>query len=195
MTETKPKNPKQTPRNKKPMEIKKENDYFPVILILVSFVLQFSFYSFDEGDYGVKNNLFGVVGHLISKAGFYLFGKAIYILPVVGFLSGMILFQKKEANKFRLFTSLPFLILSLSIFLHIIGSNTSSLRGLEGNKIGGWGAEVASIIQEKAFHELKCPVQRVGAMDIPIPSSGPMENKVLPSAKKVIETINIISGI
>jgi DNA segregation ATPase FtsK/SpoIIIE, S-DNA-T family len=137
MTETKPKNPKQTPRNKKPMEIKKENDYFPVILILVSFVLQFSFYSFDEGDYGVKNNLFGVVGHLISKAGFYLFGKAIYILPVVGFLSGMILFQKKEANKFRLFTSLPFLILSLSIFLHIIGSNTSSLRGLEGNKIGG----------------------------------------------------------
>jgi len=42
---------------------------------------------------------------------------------------------------------------------------------------------------------LKYPVQRVGAMDIPIPSSGSMENKVLFSAKKVIETINVISGI
>ena len=136
MTETTPKNPKQTSRNKKSIEVKKENVYLPVVLILVSFVLQFSFYSFDEGDYGVKNNLFGVVGHLVSKAGFYLFGKAIYILPVVGFISGMILFQKKEANKFRLLISLPFLILSLSIFLHIIGSNTSSLRGLEGNKVG-----------------------------------------------------------
>jgi S-DNA-T family DNA segregation ATPase FtsK/SpoIIIE len=137
MTETTHKNPKQTSRNKKPIEVKKENVYLPVVLILVSFVLQSSFYSFDEGEYGVKNNLFGVVGHLVSKAGFYLFGKAIYIVPVVGFLSGMILFQKKDANKSRLLTSLPFLILSLSIFLHIIGSNTSSLRGLDGNKIGG----------------------------------------------------------
>ena len=65
----------------------------------------------------------------------------------------------------------------------------------EGTKIGGWGAEVASIIQEKAFDELKCPIQRIGALDIPIPSSGPMENEMLPSAKKVIETINLISGI
>ena len=65
----------------------------------------------------------------------------------------------------------------------------------EGNKIGGWGAEVASVIQEKAFHELKCPVQRIGAMDIPIPSSGPMENEMLPSITRVIEKINAISGI
>ena len=65
----------------------------------------------------------------------------------------------------------------------------------ESNKIGGWGSEVASIIQEKVFHELKYPVQRIGAMDIPIPSSGPMEMEMLPSAKQVIETINKMSGI
>ena len=65
----------------------------------------------------------------------------------------------------------------------------------EGNKIGGWGSEVVSIIQEKAFDELKCPIQRIGAMDIPIPSSGPMENEMLPSAKKVIEAINLNPGI
>ena len=65
----------------------------------------------------------------------------------------------------------------------------------EGNKIGGWGAEVASIIQEKAFHELKCPVQRIGAMDIPIPSSGPMENEMLPSVDLIVKAINSISTI
>ncbi len=137
MTETSPKNPKQSSKNKKTAEPKIGNPYFPVLLILISFVLQFSFYSFDEGDFGIRNNLFGIVGHYISKAGFYLFGKAIYILPVLGFLSGTILLQKKDANKNRLFLSYPFLILSLSIFLHIIGNNSSNLRGLEGNKIGG----------------------------------------------------------
>jgi pyruvate/2-oxoglutarate/acetoin dehydrogenase E1 component len=63
----------------------------------------------------------------------------------------------------------------------------------EGNKIGGWSAEVASVIQEKAFNSLKCPIQRIGALDIPIPSSGLMEKKVLPSAENIIETIIRIS--
>ena len=65
----------------------------------------------------------------------------------------------------------------------------------EGNKIGGWGAEVASIIQEKASNELKCPVKRIGAMDIPIPSSGPMENEALPSVKTILEVISAISEV
>ena len=63
----------------------------------------------------------------------------------------------------------------------------------EGNKIGGWGSEVASIIQEKAFDELKCPIQRIGAMDIPIPSSGPMETEMLPSREKIAKQIKLIS--
>jgi len=60
----------------------------------------------------------------------------------------------------------------------------------EGNKIGGWGAEVAAMIQEKAFYALKSPIQRIGAMDIPIPSSGPMESEMLPSIDSVIKKIN-----
>ena len=51
----------------------------------------------------------------------------------------------------------------------------------EGNRIGGWGAELSSIIHEKAFNYLNYPVQRLGSMDIPIPSSGPMELEMLPS--------------
>jgi len=52
----------------------------------------------------------------------------------------------------------------------------------EGNVVGGWGAEVSSIINENIFDQLKYPVQRIGAMDIPIPSSGPMELEMLPSS-------------
>jgi DNA segregation ATPase FtsK/SpoIIIE, S-DNA-T family len=137
MTETTSKTSKQSSRNKKTADSKTGNSYFPLILIIVSFVLQFSFYSFDEGEYGIRNNLFGIVGHYISKTGFYLFGKAIYLLALLGFLSGTILLQKRDANKNRIFLSYPFLILSLSIFLHIIGNSSSNLRGLEGNKIGG----------------------------------------------------------
>lgn len=65
----------------------------------------------------------------------------------------------------------------------------------EGNKTGGWGAELSSIIHETAFNELKFPVKRIGSMDIPIPSSGPLENEMLPSALKIIKKINSISDV
>jgi DNA segregation ATPase FtsK/SpoIIIE, S-DNA-T family len=135
MIETSPKNTKQNSRKKQIVESSPGN-YFPVICVLLSIILFFSFYSFDEGEYGTKNNLFGIVGHYISKAGYYLFGRSIYILPAIGFISGVILFQKKDTNRKKLFLSVPFLIISISIFLNITGANNNSLRGNGGNKIG-----------------------------------------------------------
>jgi len=58
----------------------------------------------------------------------------------------------------------------------------------EGNVVGGWGAEVSSIIHENSFDKLRYPVQRLGSMDIPIPSSGPMELEVLPSMNDLYYT-------
>ena len=63
----------------------------------------------------------------------------------------------------------------------------------EGNVIGGWGAEVSSIIHENIFDQLKYPVQRIGAMDIPIPSSGPMEIEMLPSSNDLYLIFNKMS--
>jgi pyruvate/2-oxoglutarate/acetoin dehydrogenase E1 component len=60
----------------------------------------------------------------------------------------------------------------------------------EGNLIGGWGAEVSSVIHEKYFNELNYPVQRLGAKDYPIPSSGPMELEMLPSSDELFSIIN-----
>ena len=60
----------------------------------------------------------------------------------------------------------------------------------EGNLTGGWGAEVSSIIHENYFNELNYPVQRVGAKNFPIPSSGPMEDEILPSLDEILSIIN-----
>ena len=50
----------------------------------------------------------------------------------------------------------------------------------EGVRTSGWGAELASQIYEAAFGDLGKPIGRVGAREVPIPSSGPLENQVLP---------------
>jgi len=59
----------------------------------------------------------------------------------------------------------------------------------EGNKIGGWGSEVASQIQENLFADLLHSVQRIGAEDLPIPSSLPLEREVLPTKDNIIYKI------
>ena len=135
MIETGSKNPKNK-KAKAQDKPKENNQYLPIIFILISIVLQFSFYSFDEGDYGIKNNLFGFIGHYTSKLFFYLFGRASYVFPLIGFVSGVILFQRKNANPGRLLISIPFLAISLAIFLNIIGSEGNTLRGIQGNKLG-----------------------------------------------------------
>ncbi len=43
---------------------------------------------------------------------------------------------------------------------------------------GGLGAEIAARVQEKAFYYLDAPIERVGAKDVPIPYSPPMEKYV-----------------
>ena len=63
----------------------------------------------------------------------------------------------------------------------------------EGNKVGGWCGEVSSLIQENIFDYLKAPIRRIGGMDMPIPSSGPMEIKILPSIEKIINQIKILA--
>jgi pyruvate/2-oxoglutarate/acetoin dehydrogenase E1 component len=65
----------------------------------------------------------------------------------------------------------------------------------EGNKVGGWGAEVSSVIHEKIFTSLESPVQRIGAMDCSIPSCMPMESEVLPTVEKIRKMIKKLLGI
>jgi acetoin:2,6-dichlorophenolindophenol oxidoreductase subunit beta len=62
----------------------------------------------------------------------------------------------------------------------------------EAPKIGGVGGEIAGLIAEKAFADLKAPVMRVGAPYTPIPRP-PFEAFYVPNKEKIIEAVkNII---
>ncbi|MDP3097439.1 MAG: transketolase C-terminal domain-containing protein, partial [Syntrophales bacterium] len=56
----------------------------------------------------------------------------------------------------------------------------------EGCRTGGIGAEIAAQIQEEAFDYLDAPVERVGALNVPIPYSEPLENAVIPDEEDIV---------
>jgi 2-oxoisovalerate dehydrogenase E1 component beta subunit len=65
----------------------------------------------------------------------------------------------------------------------------------EDNLTGGFGAEVAATIAEKAFEYLDGPVMRVASPDVPIaPYAGHMEEYVLPNAEKIAAAIRKLAG-
>jgi pyruvate/2-oxoglutarate/acetoin dehydrogenase E1 component len=54
---------------------------------------------------------------------------------------------------------------------------------------GGFGGEVAAWIGEELFEELDAPVRRIGAMDVPVPYSPRLEERVLPSRERILEAL------
>jgi len=54
---------------------------------------------------------------------------------------------------------------------------------------GGFGAEVASVVIEKAFDWLEAPIIRVGAPDVPMPYNDKLERQVIPSNARIVEAI------
>jgi acetoin:2,6-dichlorophenolindophenol oxidoreductase subunit beta len=55
----------------------------------------------------------------------------------------------------------------------------------EGHQSFGVTAELASRINEKAFYHLDAPVQRMGAMDVPVPFSPKLEDLTVPTPDRV----------
>lgn len=57
----------------------------------------------------------------------------------------------------------------------------------EGHQSYGVTAEIAARIAEGAFYHLDAPVQRMGAMDVPVPFSPALEDLTVPTAEGVAE--------
>ncbi|MDA9290847.1 hypothetical protein N9P70_02140 [Amylibacter sp.] len=55
----------------------------------------------------------------------------------------------------------------------------------EGHQSYGVTAEIASRISEGAFYHLDAPVQRMGAMDVPVPFSPALEDLTVPTPESV----------
>jgi pyruvate dehydrogenase E1 component beta subunit len=54
---------------------------------------------------------------------------------------------------------------------------------------GGFGAELAAVVQHGAFDWLDAPIERVGAKFAPLPFAPAMEQWVVPHAQDVLEAI------
>ncbi|MBW1769902.1 MAG: alpha-ketoacid dehydrogenase subunit beta [Deltaproteobacteria bacterium] len=59
----------------------------------------------------------------------------------------------------------------------------------ETHRSWGWGAEVAAQAGQNCFQSLRCPVARLAAKDVLIPSARPLENEVLPQVEDVVQEL------
>ena len=58
----------------------------------------------------------------------------------------------------------------------------------EDNLTGGFGAEIAALAAEQVFADLDAPIARVAAADTPVPFAPELEDAVLPTAARVVES-------
>jgi pyruvate dehydrogenase E1 component beta subunit len=59
----------------------------------------------------------------------------------------------------------------------------------ENPRVLGWGAEIVSIIADEAFYDLDGPPVRITSPHIPLPAADQLEDMVIPSVDRVVETI------
>jgi pyruvate/2-oxoglutarate/acetoin dehydrogenase E1 component len=53
----------------------------------------------------------------------------------------------------------------------------------------GFSAEVAAVVAEKGYHNLKAPIARVANPNIPIPFNNKLEQHILPNSEKIMRAI------
>ena len=69
-------------------------------------------------------------------------------------------------------------------------SRTGRLVTVEENpRLCGWGAELSSIVAEELFWDLEGPIVRVTTPHIPLPSADALEDAVMPSAERIVDSV------
>jgi len=91
-----------------------------------------------------------------------------------------------EAEVIDLRTLVP---LDLETILQSVRKTNRAVIVHEGCRRNGIGAEVACSIQEEAFDYLDAPVERVGALNVPIPYSESLEKAVIPDEEDIITAV------
>ena len=70
-------------------------------------------------------------------------------------------------------------------------ARTGRLFTVEENpRLCGWGAEIVSIVAEEAFGALSGPVIRITTPHVPLPAADRLEDHVLPSVDRIVETVS-----
>jgi Pyruvate/2-oxoglutarate dehydrogenase complex, dehydrogenase (E1) component, eukaryotic type, beta subunit len=69
-------------------------------------------------------------------------------------------------------------------------AKTSRLFTVEENpRVGGWGAEIASLVADEGFYSLDAPIVRITTPHIPLPSASVLEDLALPTVERIVATI------
>lgn len=69
-------------------------------------------------------------------------------------------------------------------------SKTARLVTVEENpRLCGWGAEVSSLVAEELFWDLEGPIVRVTTPHQPLPSADALEDAVLPSVGRIVDSV------
>ena len=74
----------------------------------------------------------------------------------------------------------------------ILGSvaKTSRLFTIEENpRVGGWGAEIVSLVADEGFYHLDAPLVRITTPHIPLPSAAALEDLAIPSVERIVQTV------
>jgi acetoin:2,6-dichlorophenolindophenol oxidoreductase subunit beta len=58
---------------------------------------------------------------------------------------------------------------------------------------GGWGATIVSIIADEGFDLLDAPIRRVAAECVPLPFADALEDRVIPTAEKVVAAVRSLT--
>lgn len=96
-----------------------------------------------------------------------------------------------EAEVIDLCTLAP---LDLETVLRSVRKTGRVVIAHEACRCGGFGGELAAQIQEEAFDFLDAPIRRVGALDVPIPYSKPMEEYVIPDEERIVAAVKRVLG-
>lgn len=82
--------------------------------------------------------------------------------------------------------------LDMECFLRSVRKTSRCLVVHEAWRTGGIGGEIAAEINEKAFDWLDAPVERLGAVEIPMPYNDRLEREVMPSVAAIVEAVRRI---
>jgi pyruvate/2-oxoglutarate/acetoin dehydrogenase E1 component len=71
---------------------------------------------------------------------------------------------------------------------------TSRLVVVEENPYqGGWGGTVVSVVADEGFELLDAPVKRVAGANVPLPFADALEDQVIPTVDKVVDTVRSLT--
>ena len=80
--------------------------------------------------------------------------------------------------------------LDLDLIINSVSKTNRLLIAHEDNLTNGFGAEIVSLINEKAFEYLDAPIKRVASKDIPVAYAAKLEDQILVQTEWIIEAIN-----